>query len=354
MSETYVVAARLRLKKKAVTAWLRSAWPDAKSLRWPKKPALAFGGEAPRSVRHGLAATADQVAESELGGLVAAWDGAARSFLLYHVMIGFQPDAAARSLLAIAAAAPHWTLKKPTHALFFAETGARLCSEGVMAAVEIGVGGARFVSAEPVAPAAVKDLAPAEARWDEALDMGLLDAMHDPAMLQAQIRQVAQYPPLKKRKREVSTFTTAKEWLAAIAAVRVVAHGEKAKKSTEYANWGQFERDIMAYAGQARRFGVKVKPKLKAMLTRSAWEPGVIAFWALNQLSQETNEPTHYLEAITLWRTWSEAHLGWARGEVTGKEEAGATADHKAALAGTRFARRGILALARSKDELVP
>lgn len=52
-------------------------------------------------------------APDQLGGLVAAWDDGARSFLLYHVMIGLQPEAAAQSLLAIAAAAEAWTQKKP-------------------------------------------------------------------------------------------------------------------------------------------------------------------------------------------------------------------------------------------------
>ena len=143
MSDTFVIAARIRLKKKSVTAWLRSPWPDADAIvgldapfaggPWAGHAGLAPLPDSPRSVRHGLAALADAIAADESGCLVCAWNGAARAVLVYHVMIGWQPEAAARTAYALAAASAHWTSKKPARVVVCAETSGRLSAEGRLA-----------------------------------------------------------------------------------------------------------------------------------------------------------------------------------------------------------------------------
>lgn len=342
MSDTFIIAARLRLKKKAVTAWLRSPWPTADAIDgldapfaggpWAGHAGLAPLPESPRSVRHGMAALADGIAADESGFLVCAWNGSARAVLVYHVMIGWQPEAAARTAYALAAASAHWTAKTPARVILCAETSGRLSAEGRLAVLTIDADGAAFTPGPWRGKLA--DLAPAEALGLEAMDRGALDALHTPHLFQPAIRQVARSKALKKRAPRVPAYETAEDWLAAMGGVRLLDRFETSSNPHHYDSYARFERDVMPWASQVERFGVATAPALAAYLEGSEFAPGILAFWALNRLSIMTGEPFYYLWALERWRRWRHAQQGTVRGEVTEDDGQG---DHTLVLTDTPF-----------------
>lgn len=353
MSETFVIASRLRLKKKAVTAWLRDTttpvtavqgWADLFAELDPGRGPLTTSIPIAKSVRHVFAEVADEVAASELGGLVAAWNGPARSFLFYQVMIGWQPATVAATLSALASAARHWTPKLPTTALVFAETSGRLSADGALATLSIGKDQA-FVAHGVDVSGLVADLAPAEASWLRALDVGLVDAMHEPDLLQPGIRQLAKSPLLAKRKLQVPSFDSAGPWLAAIGSVKL-EHGAT-PTVTRYASFGRFERDIMTWANQVAEFGPECHEELLRLVEVGPWERALIAFWACNVLARSTGDGRFYLTAIDRWRSAPHSSDGWGRGELT-DDHIQASRDHKAALVGTSKTGWTFLRLLRS------
>jgi len=205
VSDTFVVAARLRLPKKGVTAWLRGplapAADDATFLgAWQGRAALplvARKGDA-KSVRHHFAARADASAAGG-GGLVLAWDGAARALWLFDVHVGFAEADIAATLRAVAAASDHLTGKRVDHAVLFAETSAQLSADAVLAAAELRPGAAAFVDVVP-AEDVLASVAPAQDRFHAALERGIDVAMASPEVLHPQVRQLAKHPALKTKK----------------------------------------------------------------------------------------------------------------------------------------------------------
>lgn len=342
MSETFIIAARLRLKKKSVTAWLRSPWPAADAIDgldtlfaggpWAEHAGLTPLAAPARSVRHGLAALADGIAAREQGSLVCAWSGSARAVVVYHVMIGWQPEAVARTAYALAAASAHWTAKKPGRVVLWAETSGRLSPEGRLAVMTIDGDGAAFVSGPWRGN--LTDLAPAEALGLEAMALGAVDALHTPHLFQPAIRQVSRSKALKKRARRVPAYETAEDWLAAMAGVRLLDRAETSSDPHHYDRYVRFERDVMPWASQVERFGVATAPALAAYLEGSEFAPGILAFWALNRLSIWTGEPFYYLWALERWRRWRHAGRGTVRGEVTQDDGRG---DHDLVLYDTPF-----------------
>jgi len=342
MSETYIIAARLRLKKKAVTAWLRSPWPEADAIGgldtafsggpWAGQAGLEPLPETPRSVRHGLAALADGIAADESGLLVCAWSGSARAVLVYHVMFGWQPEAVARTAYALAAARAHWTAKTPARVVVCAETSGRLSAEGRLAVLEIDAGGAAFVPGPWRGK--LTELAPAEALGLRAIEVGALDALHTPDLFQPAIRQVARSRALKKRATGVPAYEAAEDWLTAMAGVRLLDHSETSSHPHHYDSYARFERDVMPWASQVERFGVATAPALAALLEGAEFAPGILAFWALNRLSIQTGEPFYYRWALARWRRWEHARQGTVRGEVTEDDGRG---DHELVLTHTPF-----------------
>ena len=338
MSDTFVVAARLRLKKKSVTAWLRGPLAQSNDIDgWNELvPDRTLGNvdSPPKSVRHLFASMADDVATNEVGGLVAAWSGSARSFLFYHVMIGWQPDTVAASLCALAAASEHWTTKKPATALCFAETSGRLRPDAALGTMSIGTNGASAASGVDL-DALVADLKPAEALWVGALDTGLVDSLHDPDVLQPAIRQLGKSPLLAKRKREVPQFDDADAWLAAVAAINF-EHKANPQYVGHYGSFGQFERDVMKWADQAAKFGADVVPKLLHVIDTAPWYASVTAVWACNVIARSTGDPSHYVAALQRFARGPDSHQGWARGELT-DDDIQAGKDHAAALVGSEY-----------------
>ena len=189
LSSTYVIAARLRLTKKATTAWLRAAFkaegvisgrsPEVEVCSWPAPP---------RQVRHALGGALRRAADHQPEGIICARDGGA--IWVYHMMVGRQPEAIATTLTALALAANFRSTRAVDHALFLEETSARLHPDGVLAVLEIGRGQARFVEGTDV-KTVVQTLRPGEAIFFEALRMGFDVAATDARFVHPQVRQAA-------------------------------------------------------------------------------------------------------------------------------------------------------------------
>ena len=161
--------------------------------------------------------------------------------------------------------------------------------------------------------------------------------MHDPAVLQPAIRQLARSRVLNKRKRTVPAFDDIDAWLDGIRALRV----------GDGLSFGGFEKEIPAWSSQATTFGPSAVDPLLALLTEPVWEPGVVALWALNSLARATSDPSPYLQGLEAWSRWSEAHNGWARGELTAALDE-ARAEHLEALRGTHFEGKAFLTVVRA------
>ena len=232
MSDSFVIAARLPLAKKKVTAWLRTPWPESLALSamfegraWDGRegPSWTPKGKAkPKTVRHFFASVADGVCEGH-GGLVLAWDGRAKCVWLHQLSVGFDEARIAGAFIALSAAAPHLAAKKSVDAILTAEPSGRLDADGVLAVMQVDTGGIRFdADAAPI----VKALAPVEERFVAALGEGLDVAMREPTVLHPQVRQLAKSATLTKTTWKVPELGSAEAFLDAVSCVRFVPDAE--------------------------------------------------------------------------------------------------------------------------------
>lgn len=347
MSDSFVVAARLPLAKKKVTAWLRTPWPESLALSamfegraWDGRegPSWTPKGKAkPKTVRHFFASVADGVCEGH-GGLVLAWDGRAKCVWLHQLSVGFDEARIAGAFIALSAAAPHLAAKKSVDAILTAEPSGRLDADGVLAVMQVDTSGVRFdADAAPI----VKALAPVEERFVAALGEGLDVAMREPTVLHPQVRQLAKSATLKKTTWKVPELESAEAFLDAVSCVRFVPDAVDPAPH-HYTSHGAFEKSIARYAVQAPRFGRAIVDSLRELLAGPDFEPGVIAFWSLNRLSVSLADPSIYVDALRRFAEWEHGHQGTVRGEVTA-EDVGARADHREALRGTELEGRSIV-----------
>ncbi len=349
MSDSFVVAARVPLAKKKVTAWLRTPWPASPAMGamfegrgWAGRDGLTWtprGKAVPKTVRHFFASVADGVCEGQ-GGLVLTWDGRAKCVWLHQLSIGLDEVRIAGALTALSAAASHLAAKKSFDVILTAEPSGRLAADGVLAVMHVDGSGARFEPTLDPAPV-VATLAPVEERFVAALGAGLDVAMRDPAVLHPQVRQLAKSPTLKKTAWKVPELESAKAFLDAVSRVRFI-QGAKDPPPHHFASYGAFEKSIARYAEQAPRFGRAIVEPLREMLAGPEFEPGVVAFWSLNRLAVALEEPALYVDALRRFAEWEHGHQGTVRGEVTA-EDVAARADHREALRGSELEGRSIV-----------
>lgn len=296
MSDTFIVAARLRLGKKQTTAWLRAAAGDASLIENPSETFLGYdwAGHAPldlgrapdaKQVKHRLGARAKRMHAGEPEALLAT--KRERCVWVYHTVNGYQEAAIASTLLAIAAAKDHRIAKAPDHALVLAETSGRLRPEAVLAVLEITRGRARFVDNCDVS-AVVESLRPLEALFVEGLHLGLDALATDERFVHPQIRQAAK---ISKARNDPPTFDS----------LDALLHAARAAKSD---NWGSFKRHIQSYAGQAAGFGAAAGERCQELMRDGSWEAGVIAYWGLCEISLRTGDPAHFTAAREVFEGW--------------------------------------------------
>ncbi len=109
MSDTFIVAAKLRLSKKAVSSGLRSPFPSRDVI--PNRDQMFDGwywnGKSPigwdqvstsRLVKHRFARIADFCVDSESESTVAFYNGKKKAVFIYHMMIDYSPASVCETL----------------------------------------------------------------------------------------------------------------------------------------------------------------------------------------------------------------------------------------------------------------
>jgi hypothetical protein len=357
MSETFVVAARLSLPKKAVTAYLRDAFPEPGIIAnaaemfaggsWAGRAALSFDAPTAKTIRHWFGAIADRVAVEEPEGIIVGQESSTQSLFVHHMAIGLDEAALAGTLMALAAASKHRKRKAPDHAVLVAETTGRMAPDSVVAILEIGAGTARFISAAAL-DRVVADLEPAFARYEQALDRGLAQVLSDPQYLHPQVRLAAKR--VEKARPAAIEFASLEEAVAGIRDVRLVDEEESPDSPFQFPRWGDFERSLMPIAREAARFGPEIAPRLLDVMRDDTWEAGIVAYWTLNQLSLATRDPSYFASAVELWARWDPAKRqhGTVRGETT--SDSGILDHHRALASGDDLVARLIEALDAELD----
>jgi len=302
MSETYAVAARLRLPKEACTAYFRAAFPRA-SIVDPRamfldRKAKPIAWRAPRvkTIRAYFGELADALVDGRPGVLVVHHDAKTQSLWVYHLMIGLDPQAIAGTLLALAAACQHRTAARSDHAVVIAETAGVVHAKSILSVLEIGTGRAQFVR-PPDVDAIAETLAPINKLAAAALARDATTALEQ---LHPQVRTACRRTV--KAARVPLVLATVADALAKIRSVRVT------QRAT-------FERELMPLARAVAAHGAAIVPELQAVMKERIWERAVVAYWALNQISIETQDPRPFERALAIWKALppSTTSRGWVR-----------------------------------------